>query len=220
MEKEKGRNKHNRKNRHLAKQMGFHLSEFPHDVNARDLNLADNARNRKIKVDQYDELKRRQKPFIFKKTVKPYDDGKQFGHEFTLEIGIKSPHYLLWLEKTNKPYLSEMRENEWNNMATIGEGSNVFKNWEMVDGSQNYEFVTFVDPPSIKKTPNNFRRLEFYIHIFGNEEKDMIVLEALQELRTNANGDIETSEFSFQEEKVYQKGSSENIELTNPFWGD
>ncbi|MZI92908.1 hypothetical protein F9817_06825 [Vibrio sp. CAIM 722] len=173
-----------------------------------------------IQRNQFEQLKVEEKPFIFKKNIRPYVDENQFGHVFTIELGILAPEELLWLEKTDKPYLSSMQADSWNNMANIGAGSNVFSDWENVVGEVEYKTVKFVDPPSIKKTPNNYRKLEFYIHVLGNERKDMITLTAIQELQTDGDGEISKSSFSFLDEKVYKSGSSEDTELSNPYWDD
>lgn len=166
----------------------------------------------------YDELKNQEKPFIFNKNIKPYDDGEQFGHTFSIEIGIKDPEELFWLEKTNQPYLESMQSDSWNNMAGLVPTSKVFSDWNDVVGTPDYQIIKFVDPPSIKKTPDNHRVLEFYIHILGNDRKDMITLTARQELQTNGAGEVTKSSFSFIEEKVYKTGTAENTELSNPFW--
>ncbi len=173
-----------------------------------------------IQRNSYDVLKSEKKPFIFKKNIRPYEDKEQFGHTFSIELGIEDPEQLLWLEKTNKPYLESMQRDTWNNMAGLAHDSNVFSDWNSIVGTPGYQIIQFVDPPSIMKTPNNHRILEFYIHIIGNDNNDMITLTARQELQTDGDGEISKSSFSFLDEKVYKSGSSEDTELSNPYWDE
>ena len=149
------------------------------------------------------------KPWIYTCTVTPYRDALQFGHSFTIDLALVAPDSLHWLERTAQPYVEGMKANEWTNMYNlVGAESDVFADW---GESGERRRMVFVDPPSIRKTPNNARTLEFYLHFVG--EGNAIVIQARQDLATDDVGNITSHGFTFTRQEI-----SASATLSNPLW--
>jgi hypothetical protein len=90
------------------------------------------------------------------------------GHVFNVVVdaSIKSSRCiglaeLKWEEKTDEPYHEGMKKDEWNDMATIAPGANVFRDWRHA-ALKEKKFVTDAPGYSVGITAQT-RTLAFYI---------------------------------------------------------
>jgi hypothetical protein len=127
----------------------------------------------------------------------PYEDDLQFGHEFTIRIGLRAAAGMEWWESTDRPYLAGQAPNTWTDMYAINPDSNVFGDWAEAGA---YREITFIDPPSIRKEAGNDRTLSFRLFFAGDD--DEIRIHAVQHLRTDAEGNITVWNFAFTDQQV------------------
>ena len=100
--------------------------------------------------------------------------------EINLENNIYDKQNSYWIERTDNPYMDNMKKDEWRNM--IWEPSHVFDQiyGSSAEAAAGVDPVNIVDPPTV--TVGEGRKLEFMIYLRGEETRKNFLMLAEQNI--------------------------------------
>lgn len=102
--------------------------------------------------------------------------------EINLEDNIYDKQNSYWIEKTDKPYIDTMGENNWMNMIEGCKDSHVFDHLygSSAEAAAGVDPVNIVDPPTV--TVGEGRKLEFMIYLRGEGTRKNFLMLAEQNI--------------------------------------
>lgn len=129
------------------------------------------------------------------------DEGKRrIGAKFTLQFESEEgteDRKIRWLEKTDRPYLSEMKKDKWIDLTTSCASQTIFSEIEDFESGES-NFADITDPPSVSfENKAVSRTLEFWITCA--DDLKIVLLKGIQKIQVDDEGEVTENNLVFED---------------------